>query len=103
MEPTSPNQLVIEFREVLYVLPNAKPLLQDLNLKVFSSETLVLLGRSGSGKTTTLKLINRLLTPSSGEVRVNGEPTAGSDVIRLRRRNFFFISQRWVVFFFLFF
>jgi osmoprotectant transport system ATP-binding protein len=85
MEPTSPNQLVIEFREVLYVLPNAKPLLQDLNLKVFSSETLVLLGRSGSGKTTTLKLINRLLTPSSGEVRVNGEPTAGSDVIRLRR------------------
>src|SRR6204780_4897787 len=85
MEPTSPNQLVIEFREVLYVLPNAKPLLQDLNLKVFSSETLVLLGRSGSGKTTTLKLINRLPTPSSGEVRVKGEPRAGSDVIRLRR------------------
>ena len=50
MESPSPNQLVIEFRDVLYTLPNAKPLLQDLNLKVFSSETLVLLGRSGSGK-----------------------------------------------------
>jgi len=44
-----------------------------------------LLGRSGSGKTTTLKLVNRLLTPTGGEVRVNAEPTAASDVIRLRR------------------
>src|SRR5271156_4432255 len=85
MEPTSPNQPVIEFRDVLYTLPNGQPLLQDLNLKVYGGETLVLLGRSGSGKTTTLKLINRLLTPSGGEVRVNGAPTAESDVIRLRR------------------
>jgi osmoprotectant transport system ATP-binding protein len=48
-------------------------------------ETLILLGRSGSGKTTTLKLVNRLLTPSGGEVLVNGVRTAESDVIRLRR------------------
>jgi osmoprotectant transport system ATP-binding protein len=60
-------------------------LLQSLNLQVQRGETLVLLGRSGSGKTTTLKLINRLLNPSGGEVRVNGAPTAESDVIRLRR------------------
>jgi osmoprotectant transport system ATP-binding protein len=45
----------------------------------------VLLGRSGSGKTTTLKLVNRLVTPTSGEVRVNGESNAQGDVIRLRR------------------
>jgi osmoprotectant transport system ATP-binding protein len=57
-------------------------LLSDLNLQVRRGETLVLLGRSGSGKTTTLKLINRLLLPSGGEVRVNGAP---ADVIRLRR------------------
>jgi osmoprotectant transport system ATP-binding protein len=56
-----------------------------LNLQVQRGETLVLLGRSGSGKTTTLKLINRLLTPTFGEVRVNGTPTAAADVIRLRR------------------
>jgi ABC-type uncharacterized transport system YnjBCD ATPase subunit len=45
----------------------------------------VLLGRSGSGKTTTLKLVNRLLSPTAGEVRVNGVPNSDSDVIRLRR------------------
>jgi osmoprotectant transport system ATP-binding protein len=76
---------VIEFRHVAYTLSNGRPLLTGLNLQVHRGETLVLLGRSGSGKTTSLKLVNRLLTPSSGEVRVNGAPTAGSDVIRLRR------------------
>jgi osmoprotectant transport system ATP-binding protein len=85
MEFTSANDPVIEFRDVAYSLPNGQPLLSRLNLQVQRSETLVLLGRSGSGKTTTLKLVNRLLRPSSGQVRVNGASTAESDVIRLRR------------------
>jgi osmoprotectant transport system ATP-binding protein len=85
MQAISTNGPVIEFRDVLYMLPNGQMLLQSLNLQVQRGETLVLLGRSGSGKTTTLKLINRLLNPSGGEVRVNGAPTAESDVIRLRR------------------
>jgi osmoprotectant transport system ATP-binding protein len=76
---------MIEFRDVAYALPNGQPLLSGLNLEVQRGETLVLLGRSGSGKTTTLKLVNRLLTPTGGEVRVNGVATAESDVIRLRR------------------
>jgi len=83
MRTISTNGPVIEFRDVLYVLPNGQMLLRSLNLQVQRGETLVLLGRSGSGKTTTLKLINRLLNPSGGEVRVNGAPTAESDVIRL--------------------
>ena len=83
--PTPANAPVIEFREVVYALPNGLVLLRGLNLQVQRGETLILLGRSGSGKTTTLKLVNRLLNPSSGEIRVNGAPTAGSDVIRLRR------------------
>jgi osmoprotectant transport system ATP-binding protein len=76
---------VIEFRDVAYTLPNGTKLLSEFNLQVQRGETLVLLGRSGSGKTTSLKLINRLLTPSGGEVRVNGAPVADADVIRLRR------------------
>jgi osmoprotectant transport system ATP-binding protein len=61
-------------------------LVQDVSFRVGQGETLVLLGRSGSGKTTTLKLINRLLEPTAGEVRVAGEATAALDVTRLRRR-----------------
>lgn len=85
METNSADVPVIEFRAVEYVLPNGQPLLSGLNLQVRRGETLVLLGRSGSGKTTTLKLINQLLTPSSGGVFVNGVSAAKTDVIRLRR------------------
>jgi osmoprotectant transport system ATP-binding protein len=58
---------VIEFRDVAYVLPKGQQLLAGLNLRVEPGETLILLGRSGSGKTTTLKLINRLLLPQAGK------------------------------------
>jgi osmoprotectant transport system ATP-binding protein len=85
MESSPTNTPVIEFHDVAYALPGGQKLLEGLNLKVQGGETLVLLGRSGSGKTTTLKLINRLLTPNSGEVRVNGVPNTSTDVIRLRR------------------
>jgi osmoprotectant transport system ATP-binding protein len=64
---------------------NGRALVHDLELSVTQGETLVLLGRSGSGKTTSLKLINRLLVPSSGAVRVNGKSTTDWDPIRLRR------------------
>jgi len=80
-----PNQIpAIEFDHVSFRL-NGRFLLQDLALSVKQGETLVLLGRSGSGKTTTLKLINRLLLPTEGEVRVSGRSTADWDPIRLRR------------------
>jgi osmoprotectant transport system ATP-binding protein len=74
----------IEFDRASFRL-NGHLLLQDLSLSVRQGETLVLLGRSGSGKTTTLKLIDRLLLPTAGEVRVNGRRTAEWDPIRLRR------------------
>jgi osmoprotectant transport system ATP-binding protein len=78
------EKLAIEFDRASFSL-NGRPLLHDLVLTVKQGETLVLLGRSGSGKTTTLKLINRLLLPTSGEVRVNGRRTEEWDLIRLRR------------------
>jgi osmoprotectant transport system ATP-binding protein len=75
---------VIEFRDVSYCV-NGTQVLSELNLQVAGGETLVLLGRSGSGKTTTLKLINRLVSPTSGEILVNGTPNGQGDIIRLRR------------------
>jgi osmoprotectant transport system ATP-binding protein len=86
----SPTKPVIEFRDVCYRVGGVQVLL-GLNLQVLSGETLVLLGRSGSGKTTTLKLVNRLLSPTAGEVHVNGASTAEADVIQLRR------SIGWVI------
>src|SRR3954471_11617859 len=74
----------IEFRDVSFHVGQTQ-VLTGLNLQVATGETLVLLGRSGSGKTTTLKLVNRLVAPSSGEVRVNGKPNTEVDVTRLRR------------------
>jgi osmoprotectant transport system ATP-binding protein len=77
--------IAIEFRNVAYELKGGRELLHDVNLQVQRGETLVLLGRSGSGKTTTLKLVNRLLSPTSGDVLVNARSAAAWDVIRLRR------------------
>lgn len=85
MNDASDNHLVVAFCKVTYRLDNGQALLHELNLEVKRGETLVLLGRSGSGKTTTLKLINHLIRPSEGEVRVDGRSTQEWDVIRLRR------------------
>ena len=75
---------MIEFRDVSYSV-NGIQVLSGLNLRVAHGEILVLLGRSGSGKTTTLKLVNRLVTPTSGQVLVNGKANDQVDVIQLRR------------------
>src|SRR6266566_5641599 len=79
------NRPAIQFRDVCYRLETGYELLRGLNLEVQRGETLVLLGRSGSGKTTTLKLINRLLIQNQGEILVDGCSLAKWDVIRLRR------------------
>lgn len=81
---TAPSNIAIEFVHVDYAV-NGCALISDLNLAVRSHEALILLGRSGSGKTTALKLINRLLSPSRGEVRVEGRATHDWDPIQLRR------------------
>src|SRR5579862_6793924 len=75
---------VIEFRDVSYRVAGTQ-VLSGFNLQVFSGETVVLLGRSGSGKTTSLKLVNHLLSPTSGDIRVKGVSNKEADLIRLRR------------------
>src|SRR5438132_344956 len=93
--PTHPDNYepLVEFREVSYALNGGQRIIDRLNLNVARGETMVLLGESGCGKTTTLRLVNRLLAPTSGEVIVEGKATTEWDVIRLRRRTGYVIQE----------
>src|ERR1700732_3428870 len=85
MSDQTNREVAIEFLHATFAVPGRPALLKDVTLPVKQGETLVLLGRSGAGKTTALKLINRLLESTSGEVRVEGRSTAEWDAIALRR------------------
>ena len=74
----------VEFRNVHFRIGD-RTILNSLTLSVEPGETLVLLGRSGSGKTTALRLINGMILPSSGEIHVDGRSTVEWDRVRLRR------------------
>ncbi|HET9529827.1 MAG TPA: ATP-binding cassette domain-containing protein [Blastocatellia bacterium] len=87
------DDIAIEFRDVTLQARDGRPIVQHLNFDIRRGETLVLLGRSGSGKTTTLKLINRLIEPTSGEVRVEQKATVEWDAIRLRRHIGYVIQE----------
>jgi len=76
---------IVEFRDVSYEIAG-KLILDRVSFTVEAGETLVLLGRSGSGKTTALKLTNGMLMPTRGQVLVEGRPTSQWDPIRLKRR-----------------
>lgn len=86
------NQVVIECLDVTYRI-NRRYLVENLNLQVLQGEVLVLLGRSGSGKTTTMKLINNLLTPTSGKILVMGKATTQWNSIQLRRKIGYVIQE----------
>ena len=75
----------IEFIGVSYRTPLGTAVLDRFSLNVARGEVLALVGRSGAGKTTILKLVNRLLLPSGGTVRVAGRDTREWDPIQLRR------------------
>lgn len=89
---TSNNQFALEFFDVTYRI-NRRNLVESLNFQVLQGEVLVLLGRSGSGKTTTMKLINNLLTPTSGKVLVMGKATTQWNSIQLRRKIGYVIQE----------
>jgi osmoprotectant transport system ATP-binding protein len=74
----------LEFRGVSYTI-GGNLVLENLNLRIVEGRTLVLLGRSGSGKTTALKMLNGLLFPSGGSVLVGDRATTDWDLIELRR------------------
>jgi osmoprotectant transport system ATP-binding protein len=75
----------IEFHDVSFRHGGQGPALDGFTLDVAAGEVVALVGGSGAGKTTALKLVNRLLLPSAGEVRVLERPTRDWDPIGLRR------------------
>src|SRR5438093_2751739 len=86
--------MVLDVKDLRYHLPgNGRPLVDGISFSVGAGETLILLGRSGSGKTTTLKLVNRLLTPTGGAVQIAGEPAAAARATALRRRIGYVIQE----------
>ena len=89
---SSPEKIAVAFQDVSYQV-KGKKLLSQLNLNITYGEALVLLGRSGSGKTTTLKLINNLLTPTAGKITVEGKTTTEWQEINLRRNIGYVIQE----------
>lgn len=83
---------MIEFRNINKSFKN-KMILKDINLKINKGELVVLIGASGCGKTTTLKMINKLITPTSGNIFVNGKDIRSEDTIELRRNIGYVIQQ----------
>src|SRR5262249_60459301 len=73
--------------------PDGHVALHGVSLAVERGTTLALLGPSGCGKTTTLKLINRLLEPTTGRIRIEGRDSAELDPIALRRGMGFVVQE----------
>src|SRR5690349_3229098 len=76
----------VEFRDVSFARQGGTRVLERFNLAIDAGEVVALVGRSGAGKTTILKLINRLLVPDAGDVLVEGQSTRDWNPLRLRRR-----------------
>jgi osmoprotectant transport system ATP-binding protein len=87
VENTSTPAPAIEFLNTGYLIQSAepRPILNGVSLRIADGELIAILGRSGSGKTSLLKLINRMRPFTSGDVLVGGQSVAEWDLIRLRR------------------
>ena len=76
---------LVELREVTKSYPGGTTALDRVSLTVEQGRTLVLLGASASGKTTALKLVNRLIDLTSGDIRIDGRSVNTLDPTELRR------------------
>jgi len=86
---------VIEFRNVSYLINDGslRPILTEISVEITDGEVVALLGRSGSGKTTMLKMINRIRVFTSGDILVAGRSIRMWDLIQLRRRIGYVIQE----------
>ncbi len=83
---------MIEFKNVNKII-NGKTILNNLNITINKGELIIFIGPSGCGKTTTLKMINKLITPTSGQILINGNKIETEDTIQLRRNMGYVIQQ----------
>ncbi len=81
-----PSPPVVRFEDVGFRYPSGAPVIDRFTLSIGRGEVVVLVGRSGAGKSTILKLVNRMALPGTGSVRVEDRDTREWDPIRLRRR-----------------
>lgn len=85
---------MIRLENVSKLFPGiARPAVDSLDLSVPEGRTCVLIGPSGCGKTTTMRMVNRLIEPSSGRIIVGGEDVTQADPVLLRRRIGYVIQQ----------
>jgi osmoprotectant transport system ATP-binding protein len=77
--------MAIEFRSVTKRFADGTLAVDDFSLTIPAHKTTVLVGSSGCGKTTLLRMINRLVEPTSGEITIDDVSIAGSDPVKLRR------------------
>src|SRR5690625_1449131 len=85
--------LLLRFEHVSKVYNGETKAVNDLSLRFKEGEFICFIGPSGCGKTTTMKMINRLIEPSSGNIYINGENIADKDPVELRREIGYVIQQ----------
>lgn len=76
---------MVEFKKVSKIYPGGKVAAENINLRIKRGEFVCFIGTSGGGKTTVLRMINRMLVPTSGEITVDGQDLDKTDPIKLRR------------------
>ncbi|WP_030199696.1 ABC transporter ATP-binding protein [Streptomyces sp. NRRL S-87] len=84
---------MIRFEHVTKRYDDGTTAVEDLSFEVAEGELVTLVGPSGCGKTTTMKMVNRLVEPTSGRVLIDGRDVAGTDPVELRRRIGYVIQQ----------
>lgn len=84
---------MIEFKNVTKKFPNGNVAVENLTLHFEAGEFIVFIGTSGSGKTTSMRMINRMIEPSSGEILIDGKNTADGNPVELRRKIGYVIQQ----------
>ncbi|MFE3767186.1 ABC transporter ATP-binding protein [Streptomyces sp. NPDC059104] len=84
---------MIRFEHVTKRYPDGTTAVEDLSFEVAEGELVTLVGPSGCGKTTTMKMVNRLIEPTSGRILLDGEDIAAADPVALRRRIGYVIQQ----------